>query len=52
MLEFRDKCAINIDSAMSSKNSTGWTTLKNKTKKTQLLHFRTINHSESVTESS
>jgi predicted nuclease with RNAse H fold len=38
MLEFKDKCVIGIDLAASSKNPTGWATLKNKTVKTHLLH--------------
>ncbi len=40
MLEFKDKCVINLDLAISSKNSTILTALKNKTMTPQLtLHF-------------
>ncbi len=38
MLEFKEKCTIGIDLAASSRNPTGWATLKNKTVKTQLIY--------------
>ncbi len=42
MLEFKDKCVIDIDLAISSKKSTGWVALKNKIRETRLLSFRII----------
>jgi hypothetical protein len=42
MSEFKDKYVINIDLAISSKKSTEWTVLKNKSMKNQILHFRRI----------
>jgi len=38
MLEFKGKCVIGIDLAATSRNPTGWATLKNKTVQTRLLY--------------